>query len=441
MDPSIIGLISLALMIALIQLGIHIAVVLLVLSFVATWMIRGNIDVAGSLLAKAVETSLQSYSFGVIPLFVAMGLLVSVSGVGRDTFDVAGRAFRRVAGGLGMATVAANAVFAAINGSSIASASVFTKLAVPELMRQGYTPRFSVGVVAGSSVLGMLIPPSLLLIFFGIIAEVSIGDLFTAGILPGLLLAGAFMLVIRLMIRINPRLVQAEAAAPEPDSDTSLARDLGKLIPIASLIFIAVSYTHLRAHGGLFTPVEAGGVGALAALILAIAKRRLTLRGLWHVLTETGYVTASISALIIAAHMYANMLALSRLPNLLGTWFTEAEFSLGVLLLLYLLAILLLGTILDAISIILILLPLVQPIMMAQGVDMVWFGIVTIIAVEVGLLTPPLGLAVFVIKTNLNDPTISLGDIFLGTLPFALTMLFVLALIVMFPIIPLALVP
>ena len=152
-------------------------------------------------------------------------------------------------------------------------------------------------------------------------------------------------------------------------------------------------------------------------------------------------MTASISALIIAAHMYANMLALSRLPNLLGTWFTEAEFSLGVLLLLYLLAILLLGTILDAISIILILLPLVQPIMMAQGVDMVWFGIVTIIAVEVGLLTPPLGLAVFVIKTNLNDPTISLGDIFLGTLPFALTMLFVLALIVMFPIIPLALVP
>ncbi|WP_298493290.1 TRAP transporter large permease [uncultured Maritimibacter sp.] len=437
MDPSIIGLISLALMIALIQLGIHIAVVLLVLSFVATWMIRGNIDVAGSLLAKAVETSLQSYSFGVIPLFVAMGLLVSVSGVGRDTFDVAGRAFRRVAGGLGMATVAANAVFAAINGSSIASASVFTKLAVPELMRQGYTPRFSVGVVAGSSVLGMLIPPSLLLIFFGIIAEVSIGDLFTAGILPGLLLAGAFMLVIRLMIRINPRLVQAEAAAPEPDSDTSLARDLGKLIPIASLIFIVLG----GIYGGLFTPVEAGGVGALAALILAIAKRRLTLRGLWHVLTETGYVTASISALIIAAHMYANMLALSRLPNLLGTWFTEAEFSLGVLLLLYLLAILLLGTILDAISIILILLPLVQPIMMAQGVDMVWFGIVTIIAVEVGLLTPPLGLAVFVIKTNLNDPTISLGDIFLGTLPFALTMLFVLALIVMFPIIPLALVP
>ncbi|MWB79049.1 TRAP transporter large permease subunit [Pseudooceanicola sp. 216_PA32_1] len=436
MDPSTIGLISLALMILLIQLGIHIALVLLVLSFVATWMIRGNIDVAGSLLAKAVETSLQSYSFGVIPLFVAMGLLISVSGVGRDTFDVAGRAFRRVAGGLGMATVAANAVFAAINGSSIASASVFTKLAVPELMRQGYTPRFSVGVVAGSSVLGMLIPPSLLLIFFGIIAEVSIGDLFTAGILPGLLLAGAFMLVIKLLIRINPGLVQSEQMASAPDSDTTLGKALLKLLPIASLIVIVLG----GIYGGVFTPVEAGGVGALAALILAALKRRLTLRGLWHVLTETGYVTASISALIIAAHMYANMLALSRLPNLLGNWFAEAEFSFAVLLLIYLVAILLLGTILDAISIILILLPLVQPIMMAQGVDMVWFGIVTIIAVEIGLLTPPLGLAVFVIKTNLNDPDISLNDIFLGTMPFALTMLFVLALIVMFPIITLALV-
>lgn len=429
MDPSTIGLISLGLMILLIQLGIHIAVVLLVLSFIATWMIRGNIDVAGSLLAKAVETSLQSYSFGVIPLFVAMGLLVSVSGVGRDTFDVAGRAFRRVGGGLGMATVAANAVFAAINGSSIASASVFTKLAVPELMRQGYTPRFSVGVVAGSSVLGMLIPPSLLLIFFGIIAEVSIGDLFTAGILPGLILAGAFMLVIALMVRVRPQMVQKADTPEHFHEDSTLGRELLKLAPIATLILIVLG----GIYGGIFTPVEAGGVGALAALVLAIAKRKLTLQGLWQVLTETGYVTASVSVLIIAAHMYANMLALSRLPNVLGGWFAEAEVSFAVLLLLYLVAILLLGTILDAVSIILILLPLVQPIMMAEGVDMIWFGIITIIAVEVGLLTPPLGLAVFVIKTNLNDPNISLRDIFLGTAPFAVTMLAVLALIVAVP--------
>lgn len=436
MDPSTIGLISLALMIFLIQLGIHIAVVLLVLSFIATWMIRGNIDVAGSLLAKAVETSLQSYSFGVIPLFVVMGLLVSVSGVGRDTFDVAGRAFRKVGGGLGMATVAANAVFAAINGSSIASASVFTKLAVPELMRQGYTPRFSVGVVAGSSVLGMLIPPSLLLIFFGIIAEVSIGDLFTAGILPGLILAGSFMLVIQAMVRLNPESVQAVEHRGFDDNETTLLKELWKLVPIVSLILIVLG----GIYGGFFTPVEAGGVGALAALFLAIAKRRLTPRGLWQVLTETGFVTASISVLIIAAHMYASMLALSRLPNVMGSWFAEAEFSLTVLLLIYLLAILLLGTILDAVSIILILLPLVQPIMMSQGVDMVWFGIITIIAVEVGLLTPPLGLAVFVIKTNLNDPNISLRDIFIGAAPFALTMLVVLALIIAVPDLALVLV-
>jgi len=437
MDASTIGLISLALMVVLIQLGIHIAVVLLLLSFVATWLIRGNVDIAGNLLAKAAETSLQSYSFGVIPLFVMMGLLVSASGVGRDTFDVAGHLFRRLLGGLGMATVAANTVFAAINGSSIASASVFTKLAVPELMRQGYNNRFSVGVVAGSSVLGMLIPPSLLLIFYGIVAEVSIGDLFTAGIVPGLLLAGAFILNIAIMARIRPAFVgNLAATSAEPHSELS-ARDIVlKIAPITLLIVIVMG----GIYGGVFTPVEAGGVGALASLLLALARRSLTWRKFWQVLMETGFVTASISILIIAAHFYASMLALSRLPTELGLWIDSANLSFAVLLLLYLAIVLLLGTVLDSVSIILIVLPLVQPMMASMGVDMVWFGIITIIAVEIGLLTPPLGLSAFVIKANLNDPRISLNDIFIGAAPFAVTMLMVLALIVFFPVLAVGLI-
>src|SRR5690606_20746827 len=163
--------------------------------------------IAGKVMAQAGSESIANYSFGTIPLFVVMGLLVGISGIGRDTFDVAGQLFRIFRGGLGMGTVAANAIFAAVNGTSIASASVFTRIAVPELMRLGYTPRFAVGVVAGSSVLGMLIPPSLLLILFGIVAETSIGDLFTAGIVPGLLLAVIYCVVIGAMAHFWPSFI------------------------------------------------------------------------------------------------------------------------------------------------------------------------------------------------------------------------------------------
>jgi tripartite ATP-independent transporter DctM subunit len=425
-----IGLGAIVLMIVLIQTGMHVAIVLMGLSFVAVWMIKDNIDVAGSLIAKSAETAIASYNFGVIPLFVVMGLLVSVTGMGRDTFDVAGQVFRRMRGGLGMATVAANAVFAAINGTSIASASVFTKLAVPELMRLGYTPRFAVGVVAGSSVLGMLIPPSLLLIVFGIIAEVSIGALFTAGIVPGLLLAGAYAVTISLLIRFFPKFVTQDGLTDNAGRVLMPTGELiVKMVPVALLILIVLG----GIYGGVFTPVEAGGVGALGALLIAIAKRRLTLRMLWDVLVETGYVTAAISFLIISAHMYANMLALSRLPNVLGGWIDAADLSVGVLIILYLALIVLLGTILDAVSIMLITMPLVMPVMLGANIDLVWFGIITIIAVEIGLLTPPLGIAVFVIKTNLSDTSITLNDIFIGAFPFALTMLVVLALVTIFP--------
>lgn len=425
-----IGLAAIVLMVVLIQTGMHVAIVLMGLSFIAVWMIKENVNVAGSLISKSAESAIASYNFGVIPLFVVMGLLVSVTGMGRDTFDVAGQVFRNMRGGLGMATVAANAVFAAINGTTIASASVFTKLAVPELMRLGYTPRFSVGVVAGSSVLGMLIPPSLLLIVFGIIAEVSIGALFTAGIVPGLLLAGAYAVTISLLIRFFPAFVTKDGISEGVEGDLlSFAELVAKMFPVALLILVVLG----GIYGGVFTPVEAGGVGALGSLLIAVVKRRLTLRMLWGVLVETGYVTAAISFLIISAHMYANMLALSRLPNVLGEWIDAANLSLTALLIIYLVLLVLLGTILDAVSIMLITLPLVMPVMLAANVDLVWFGIITIIAVEIGLLTPPLGLAVFVIKTNLADPRITLNDIFIGAAPFALTMLVVLAIVTAFP--------
>lgn len=427
-----IGLLSILGILLLIQSGMHVSVALLLLSFCGVWAMKENGIIAGKMLSLAAAESISSYAFGVIPLFVLMGLLVGASDIGRDTFDVCNRLFRRMRGGLGVSTVAANAVFAAVQGTTIASASVFTKVAVPELIRLGYTPRFAVGVVAGSSVLGMLIPPSLLLILYGIVAEVSIGQMFTAGIIPGLLLAFAFVVLIGYLVRRHPKFVGEGAlklAKPDPETDASPMELAGLISPIVILIAIVLG----GIYGGLFTPTEAGGVGALAALLLAVLKRRLSWAAFKDVLIETGYVTASISFLLIAAHLYANMLALSGLPDFMGHWIETTNIGLVGVLIVYLIAIILLGTILDSASIMLILLPLVVPVMAKLGVDLVWFGIITVIAVEIGLLTPPLGIACFVIRANLEDDRITLGDIFRGAAPFALTMLIVLALVVAIP--------
>ncbi|WP_127519808.1 TRAP transporter large permease [Mesorhizobium sp. Z1-4] len=423
-----IGLVSLVVIVALIQTGLHVAVALALVSFVGVFLVRGDMSIAGALLTHAALESVARYSFGVIPLFVLMGVLVGVSGLGRDIFDVAGQLFRRVRGGLAIATVCANAVFAAVNGTSIASASVFTKVAVPELMKQGYTPRFSVGVVAGSSVLGMLIPPSLLLILYGIIAEVSIGALFTAGIVPGIVLAFFFILLILFLTTFFPSFtgVPNEPAGQELMSPTVL---FVKAAPIAFLVLLVLG----GIYGGFFTPTEAGGVGAMGALVIAIARRSLSYKQFGKLLIETGQVTASITFLIIAAHMYSRLLALTGVPGAMVGMMEAAGLGFFAVMALYLLVIIILGTILDSASIMLILLPLMVPVVAQFDVNLIWFGIVTVIAVEVGLLTPPLGVACFVIKANLDDKSISLSNIFSGAGPFALVMVVMTALILFVP--------
>ena len=432
-----IAVVSVIFVLFLVYAGVHVGVALSLLSFVCVWIMRDNFAIAGKLLALAAAEGLQQYEFGVIPLFVLMGLFVSVSDIGKDTYDVANHLFRRFKAGLGTATVGANAVFAAVTGTSIASASVFTKVAVPEMLRFGYRPRFAVGVVAGSSVLGMLIPPSLLLILFGILAETSIGDLFIAGIVPGLLLAGAYCALIWVMARRFPDRVAARETLERETRSEMSARELSiKIAPIVLLILIVLG----GIYGGVFTATEAGAVGALGALILTLVKRRLTWKTFWDALSETGHVTAAICFLLIAAQAYSRMIAMSGVPNLMEQYILASGLGYAGLLAVYIVVLILLGTILDAGSIMLITVPLAVPALAAFDIDLVWFGIVTIIAVEIGLLTPPLGLACFVIHNNLQDRRIKVEDIFWGAAPFALTMLVVLILVTVFPWIALALV-
>lgn len=429
MTDFAIGMFSLVAMGVFVLGGLYVPIALILCSFIGVWAIKGTPLLAAKMLGLAANDAISSYFFGVVPVFVLMGFLVSESGMGRDAFDVANSMFKRIKGGLGVGTIVANTIFAAITGISIASAAVFTKIAVPELRRHGYTKRFSVGVVAGSSVLGMLIPPSLLMILYGLLAEQSIGDLFIAGLGPGLLLAVLFGLGTVLMAYFAPGFIGKNLSA---DTESMSNREvLSKGLPIALLIGLVLGGLYM----GLFTPVEAGAVGVAGALIIGVAKRRLSWAALWRVLVETGLITASISFLIIAAQMYSRMLAFSGVPAQFGAMVAGASLGLISILLLYALVVILFGMILDSGSIMLILVPLMLPVMTGLNVDLVWFGVITVIAVEIGLLTPPFGISVYVIKSSLNDPDISLKDIFIGAAPFAVMMLICLGLVIAFPVI------
>ncbi|NKX41210.1 TRAP transporter large permease [Rhodobacteraceae bacterium R_SAG2] len=427
MTPFDIGLMALALMALLVFLGMYVPIALIACSFVGVWAIKGSALMASKMLGLAANDAISSYFFGVVPVFVLMGFVVSESGMGRDAFDVANAAFRRIRGGLGIGTIVANTIFAAITGISIASAAVFTKIAVPELRRHGYTSRFSVGLVAGSSVLGMLIPPSLLLILYGLLTEQSIGDLFLAGLGPGLLLALIFVAGTVGMAILAPRFVGTNLSQSE--EALSRAEILAKGLPITALIALVLG----GIYAGFFTPVEAGAIGTAGALLIGFVKRTLNLRSLWRILVETGLVTASVCFLIIAAQMYSRMLSFSGLPSSFGTLVAQADLGFLALIMLYCLVVVLFGMILDSSSIMLILVPLMLPILQPMGVDLIWFGIVTVIAIEIGLLTPPFGISVYVIKSTLNDPSIKLADIFIGAAPFAIMMLVCLAVVIAFP--------
>ena len=438
MTPVEIGLASVFLIVLLIYAGLYITVALGLVSFLGVWIMRGDIQLPINLLALAAADTVSHQVFATVPLFALMGLLVSRAGLGNDVYRVANFVFYRVKGGLGIATVAANAVFASITGSSIASASVFAKISVPEMRAFGYTTRFSVGVVGGSSVLGMIIPPSAMLIIYAITADQSIGQLFIAGILPGLLLAAAYAVAIVFMARIFPGFVGGHGIAENAGAEwrTLTWIDVCRMMfPVVFLVLVVLG----GIYGGIVTPVEAGAAGSLVALVIALLRRSLSWADFWECLVETGHITASILFLIVAASMYSRMLGVAGLPTLFGNWLEAQGLGVWGLMLIYVPMLLLLGTIIDTASMILIVAPLFLPVVEALELDLIWFGIVTVIGAEIGLLTPPLGISCFVIRSTLNDPSIRLIDIFAGAFPFAVIMLAVLIAIIAWPELSLAL--
>ena len=428
MTPFDIGVFCILALLVLILIGMPIGIGMLAVSFVGVSFIR-NETVATRMMAGVANDSLEEYLFAVVPLFVLMGLLVTVSGVGKDTFDVFQRLLRRVVAGLGVATVFANAVFASITGISLASATVFSRIAVPEMRRHGYTRSFATGVVAGSSVLGMLIPPSLLMIVYAALAEQSVGRMFLAGVGPGIVLSLAFSATILVLALGRRRAVFDQTEDRAPYDDISALQILTKSAPILSLMVVVLG----GLYGGFLNPTEAGAAGAFGALVIALLRRSMDRKTFWKLLVETGQITVSVLFLILAATFFSRMLALSGVPRELAEFFLDGTIGPYGFLLVFIVLIIALGCLIDSISIMLIVLPIALPVAEAAAFDLIWFGVLTVIAVEIGLLTPPFGLSVYTIKSAMDDPDLKVGEIFRGAFPFVLAMLATLALIVAFP--------
>jgi tripartite ATP-independent transporter DctM subunit len=426
--PTTLALISVALLFALILLGVHIGVALAAVSVLTLWLIIGKFEVAISLLQTTAYSAVMDYVFAVVPLFVLMGVFATVSGATRELFASAQALLGRVRGGIGIATVFANAVFAAITGVSVASAAVFSKVALPEMERLNYDRKFSLGIVAGSAILGMLIPPSVLMIVYGVLTEQAIGKLFVAGILPGLVVMAVLSLGIWTMVFVKPRLGGRQVEVRRLDLRT-LIRVAAAPWAVVALVILVVG----GIWGGFFTPTEAGAVGAAGGfLLIFINRQKLTLRGLWQILLDAGQTTASIFLLLICAQMYSRVLTMSGLAGNVTQWVTALAIPPIFIVLGFIVVFVLLGCILDSTSIIILTIPLMHPIAVNLGYDPLWFAIVAILSIEIGLLTPPFGMVAFAMKSAIGK-TVQVEEIFSGVIPFILLLGLALGVIIAFP--------
>ena len=411
----------------LILLSVPIVLALGTASFFGLAYLVGNFDVAVSLLSNTAYESIRSYIFAVIPLFVLMGELISKSGAAKDLYVLINNSLNKLPGRLSLATVIGNAVFGAVTGVSIASAAAFSRIAYPEMVTQKYNKTVALGSIAGSASLGMLIPPSILLIVWGVIAEISIGKLFVAGVIPGILLALMFAVFIIIYAIIKPELFGESKKVSEIKYKSTNSELIGA-IGVIILIFVVLGGIWF----GVFTPTESAGIGALFALILAIIKKTS-----WHdigaAVLETGKISAPILFLLIAAQMYARLLAMGGISEVVQGFFTFFGDDFYTVLIIMVLTWFILGMFVDSVSIILLTVPLFTPIAGTLGYDPIAFAIIGIVAIEAGLLTPPLGLCVYTVKGSISDPEATLGKIFLGSIPYWIILIILVFLIAFFP--------
>lgn len=382
---------------------------------------------AMKLIGQTSMRTVTDYTFGVIPMFLLMGAFVSNAGISRELFRAVNTFVGHFKGGLGIATIGACGGFAAISGSSVATAATFSTVAYPEMRRYGYPQSFATGVIAAGGTLGAMLPPSTVLAVYGIITQQDIGKLFMAGVLPGLLAITMYMITIGIIGRVKPGFLPAGPRASWKDRAGAI-RDVWS--PVLLFIFVIGGL-----YGGLFTPTEAGGMGAAGAFIIGVLRRRLSGQGIKAALLQATRTAAAVFTVLIGALLFGYFLTITQTPQKVTEFMTGLGIGPYGVLLLIMVMYLILGCLMDAMAMIILTVPIIFPVVTALGFDPIWFGVIIVMTVELGLIHPPVGMNVFVIKSVVPD--VDFTTIFKGVIPFIVTDLIRLAILIAFPTIAL----
>lgn len=422
MSPEMLGFAGIALLFILLAFGMNIGLALGLVGFLGYAQVVG-LDASLAVLGLTPYSSGASYMLCVIPLFVLMGQFAFVSGISREIYKAVHSWLGHHPGGLAMATIVGCAGFSSISGSSLATAATMGTVALPEMKKFGYDPSLASGSVAAGGTLGILIPPSIGFVIYGIIIEESIGKLFMAGIIPGLILSALFIATVYLQCRLKPALGPSGAKRSIGERFRSLSGVWGML----TLCVVVIGGIYL----GVFTPTEAAGVGAFGAFVIALLKKQLTPRTVLDCLLSTGKTTAMIFLIIIGAELFSRFLAVTQLPMHLADLLGGLPWPRHIILLGILLLYVALGCVMDCFAIMILTTPILFPVIKTLGFDPIWYGVIMVMVLEIGLITPPVGLNVFVISGVAGG--ISMNTIFKGIWPFMAAAVIGIGLLIAFP--------
>ncbi|OGP64272.1 MAG: C4-dicarboxylate ABC transporter permease [Deltaproteobacteria bacterium RBG_13_47_9] len=423
MDPVTVGILGSCFLLFLLLMGLPIAFSLMLVGFIGIGCLA-SFKAALPLIARTVYESASNYSYTMIPLFILMGSYAEISGMSSDLYNTFDKWLRRLPGGLGMATIASIAGFSAISGSSVASSAAFGKVAYPEMRRFNYSPRLAAGTIAAGATIDFLIPPSLGFVIFGMLTEQSIGKLLVSGVIPGLILAGAFIGILFVWVRFNPHSAERRVEGVSWKEKVVALKGIWETVVIFLLVIGGI-YT------GLFTPNEAAGVGATLLFLMAFVKKRLNPKVVSASLFEALHISVMVLFLVAGANVFSYFFALSTIPMKVSAWIGGLAVSKYLILIIIVLIYLLLGCFLDAISMMILTLPVIFPVVLHLGFNPIWFGVVCVLMMGAGLITPPLGLCVYTVAGIATDAP--LGEVFKGALPFLIAIFFVTFLVTLFP--------
>lgn len=425
MSPELISVIAIIVFIVLLLLNIQVGIALILVGFVGYVIVIGDINIAFAQLGTSPFGITTTYSLTVMPMFIFMGMILSNSDVSKQLFRIVNDWVGHFRAGLGIATVGASAIFSSISGSNVATTATMARVALPEMKNYDYHPTLSTGFIAAGGSLGNLIPPSVTLILYGIITMEPIGPLLIAGFIPGILLALLFMLTGYLRVRLNPSLAKVSEKKNIP-LETKI-KSLLQVSPILIIFIISIGGIYF----GFFTPTEAGGVGAFSALAYCIITRKLTWKQFLDSLDETVRLTAVIFMILIGAELFGQFFTISGLPMTIANVVASLDVSRYVILLGIFLVYIILGLFMESLPIMVLTLPIVYPLIIDLGFDGIWFGIVMTLLINIGFLTPPFGMSIFVIHGIAKD--IPIPTIFKGALPMAITILIFALILILVP--------